>query len=70
LTNAFDLFGVIIALNIVYFGWVVGFVVGSPNGLSAGKSPPPAKSPGRRGLGLGMIVLGLGYAAFSLSHLL
>lgn len=70
MTNAFDLFGVIIALNIVYFGWVIGFVAGSPKGLSAGTATPPAKSPERRFLGIGMIVLGLAYAAFSISRLL
>ena len=70
MTNAFDLFGVIIALNIIYFGWVIGFVAGSPKGLSVGKSPPPAKSPERRYLGIGMIVLGALYAVFSLSRLL
>ncbi|WP_404371706.1 hypothetical protein AB5I39_04500 [Sphingomonas sp. MMS24-J45] len=70
MTNAFDLFGVIIALNLVYFGWVLGFVAGSPKGLSAGKATAPAKSPERRYLGIGMIVLGLAFAGFSLSRLI
>ncbi|PTS87287.1 hypothetical protein DBR17_06320 [Sphingomonas sp. HMWF008] len=70
MTHAFDLFGVIIALNFIYFGWVMGFVAGSPKGLASRTGQPSVKSPGRRLLGIGLIVLGLAYAAFSLSRLL
>ena len=70
MTHAFDLFGVIIALNVVYFGWVTGFVAGSPKGLAAGTAVAPVKTPRRRMIGVAMIVLGLVYALYSISHLL
>ncbi len=70
LTNAFDLFGVIIGLNIVYGGWVVGFIAGSPKGLSAGTPPAPADRAGRRAMGLALIALGAAYSLFSLYRLL
>ncbi|OYW23545.1 hypothetical protein [Sphingomonas sp. 32-62-10] len=70
MTNAFDLFGVIIGLNIIYGGWVVGFVAGSPKGLSSGKTEEPADRTGRRTMGFGLIALGAAYTLFSLYRLL
>ncbi len=70
MNNAFDLFGVIIGLNIIYGGWVVGFVAGSPKGLSAGTPEAASDRTGRRALGFGLIALGAAYMVFSLSRLL
>lgn len=70
MTNAFDLFGVIIGLNIIYGGWVVGFVAGSPKGLSAGTPEVAGDRTGRRAMGFGLIALGAAYTLFSLYRLL
>lgn len=74
MTNAFDLFGVIIGLNLLYGGWVVGFVAGSPKGLSAGapeaSSDRPNGQGARRAMGFGLIALGAAYTLFSLYRLL
>jgi len=69
-TNTFDLFGVIIALNLIYFGWVIGFVAGSPKGLSTGAARTPAKRADRLTISIGMIVLGAVYGLASLYRLL
>lgn len=70
MTNATDLFGVIIGLNLVFAGLVVTFIVGSPKGLSAGKVETLSARRSRRFLGFCLFAAGAAYGLASLARLL
>ncbi len=70
MTHALDIIGVIIGLNLLYFGWVIGFVSGSRKGLANAAARAPAKRADRLTISVGMIVLGLVYGLSSVYRLL
>jgi len=68
LTNATDLFGIIIGLNLVFAGMVVTFIVSSPKGLSAGKVETLSARRSRQFIGFCLFTAGALYALLGLSR--
>ena len=70
MTNANNLFGVIIGLNLVFAGLVVTFLVNSPKGLSAGKVEALSDRRNRQFMGFCLLAAGTVYSLASLARLL
>ncbi len=72
MTHAYDLIGIIIGLNLIFAGWVVADVVGSPHGLASrtAKRPNhrPLDSTSRNTFAAGLFLLGGAIVMVCLSH--
>lgn len=72
MTHAYDMIGIIIGLNLIFAGWVVADVVGSPHGLASRKAKHPNYRPidstSRKTFAVGLILLGGAMIMICLSH--
>lgn len=70
MTNAAELLGIIIGLNLIFASMVVSFILGSPKGLSTGKVETASTRRSRQFVGFCLFAAGAIFTSFSLLPML